>query len=325
MRYVLRRCLRALLLLLAVSVLCFLFSAMVPGTFFDEMRENPQISPETIALLRSHYGLDQPFTVRYGRWIAAAGHGDFGYSIAYNAPVAPLLFQRMKNTLVLTTTTMLITWMLAVPLGVWSAAGRGRWLDRLIGTVTSFLVSVPEVVVAIAVLAWAVRTRALAVGGMTAVNSEELSLPARIHDVALHLMLPLIILVLSGLPVILRHVRASVLEVLDAPCIQAARGLGLSEHRVLFRHVLPLAANPAISLFGFSVAALLSASLMVEVITGWPGLGPLMLEGALARDVFLLTGAILLCAVFLVAGNFIADLLLLVCDPRISSGGADGF
>lgn len=107
-------------------MLCFLFTEMAPGSFFDEMRLNPQISPETIAALRARYGLDQPLIVRYGRWISSVAHGDLGYSIAYNRPVAPLLWSRAGKTLLLTTTTMFITWIIAVPLGVWAAACRGK-------------------------------------------------------------------------------------------------------------------------------------------------------------------------------------------------------
>ena len=118
MNYLARRLVRAVLLLIGVSALCFLFTEMAPGSFFDEMRLNPQISPETISALRSHYGLDQPLLVRYGRWMKSALHADLGYSIAYNTPVAPLLWSRAKNTLLLTTTALLLTWMMSVPLGV---------------------------------------------------------------------------------------------------------------------------------------------------------------------------------------------------------------
>jgi len=126
--------------------------------------------------------------------------------------------------------------------------------------------------------------------------------------------------VLGGVAIIERHVRASVLEVLDTPYIQAARGLGIGRVRLLFRHVLPVAANPAISLFGFSIAALLGGSLVVEVVTGWPGLGPLILDATMSRDLYVVIGAVLLSAVFMIAGNLIADLMLLASDPRIRAG-----
>ena len=323
MKYAARRLLRAVLLLVGISALCFLFSEIAPGSFFDEMRLNPQISAETIAMLRARYGLERPLVVRYGAWLWAATRGDLGYSIAYNTAVAPLLFTRAKNTLVLTTTAMVLTWLIAVPLGVWSGAGQGRWPDRVIGGGTAFLISVPEVVLALGLLAWAVRWRALPVGGMMSVDYEQLSVSAKLVDVFQRMLLPTLMLVLASIAVVLRHIRGSVLEVLEAPFVQAARGLGIGRNRILFRHVLPVAMNPAISLFGFSVAGLLSGSLLVEVITGWPGLGPLILEAALSRDLYLITGAILFSALFLILGNFIADLLLPAFDPRINSGEAD--
>src|SRR5437870_4594954 len=217
MKYLVRRLLRAALLLIGVSALCFLFTEMAPGSFFDEMRLNPQISPETIAALRARYALDQPLVVRYARWMRAAAHGDLGYSIAYNTPVAPLLWPRAKNTLLLTASATLITWIIAMPLGVLTAAARGRWLDKVAVFGSSLLISIPEVVIAIALLALAVRTRIVPVGGMRSLGFEELSTWGQVRDVALRMILPTSVLVLASFAVVERHVRASVLEVLDAP------------------------------------------------------------------------------------------------------------
>jgi peptide/nickel transport system permease protein len=323
-KYLATRLVRAVLLLIGVSALCFLFTNIAPGSFFDEMRLNPQISPETIATLQQHFGLNQPLAVRYERWMVSLVHGNFGYSFAYNAPVAPLLWQRAKNTLLLTCAATLFTWLIGLPLGIWSASARGTIFDRIVGTGSSFLISIPEIVVAIALFALAVRSRAVPIGGMASLDFDDLSGFQRARDICLHMLLPVSILVLGGVAIVERHVRASVLEVLDAPCIQAARGLGIDRVRLLFRHVLPLAANPAISLFGFSLAGLLGGSFLVEVVTGWPGLGPLVLEATLSRDLYVVIGAVMLSAIFMIAGNFVADLLLLACDPRIRAGEADG-
>lgn len=323
MSYIGRRLARAFLLLIGVSALCFLFTEIAPGSFFDEMRLNPQISPETISALRSRYGLDQPLTVRYGRWMKSALHADLGYSIAYNTPVAPLLWSRAKNTLLLTTSALLLTWMISVPLGVWAANRRGGLLDKTVTLASSFLVSVPELVIAVALLAIAVRWRILRVGGMMSTDTEGLSAWAKLRDVVAHLALPALILVLCETAVIVRHVRASVLEVLDAPYVQAARGLGTRRTRLLFRHVLPVAANPAISLFGFSLAGLLSGSLTIEVVCGWPGMGPLILEATLSRDLYLVVGGIMFSALFMVGGNLVADVMLFASDPRIRREGRD--
>jgi peptide/nickel transport system permease protein len=318
-RYLAGRLIRALLLLLGVSVLCFLFTEMAPGSFFDEMRLNPQISPETIAALRAHYGLDQPLLVRYAKWITSAMRADFGYSIAYNMPVAPLLWSRAKNTLLLTITATFLAWLVSVPLGTWAAARRG-WLDKVVTLTTSFVISTPEVVIAVALLAAAVHWRLLPVGGMTSEEVEGLTLWARIHDVAMHLALPALILALSEGTIIVRHVRSSVVTVLGAGYVLAARGLGIGPARLLVRHVLPVAANPAISLFGLSLAGLISGSLLVEVVTGWPGLGPLILEATLSRDLYLVIGGIMFSSLFIIGGNFIADIMLLASDPRIRAG-----
>jgi peptide/nickel transport system permease protein len=319
----LKRLLRSVLLLFGVSVLCFLFTEMAPGSFFDEMRLNPQVSPETISNLRARYGLDRPLVVRYCRWIRLAIRGDLGYSIAYNAPVAPLLWTRARNTLLLTTTATFLTWLLGVPLGLWTASARGKLVDKLMTPSSSLLLSVPEIVLAIGILALAVRWRFLPVGGMMSLGFEDFSVGEKLHDLAVHSLLPVAILVLGGVAVVERHVRASVVEVLETPYIRAARGLGVGPVRLLFRHVLPVAANPAISLFGFSIAALLGGSLVVEVVTGWPGLGPLILDATLSRDLYLVIGAVLFSAVFMIAGNLVSDFLLLTSDPRIRAGESD--
>jgi peptide/nickel transport system permease protein len=321
--YILRRVFRAILLSLAVSALCFLFTEMAPGSFFDEMRLNPQISPETILALRSSYGLDQPLAVRYARWVKAALHADLGYSIAYNMPVRPLLWSRAKNTLLLTISALALTWLISVPLGVWAANRRGGLVDKAVALGSSFVISVPELVIAVALLALVVRWRILPVGGMMSADSDAFSTLAKVQDLARHLALPVLILVLCEMAIIVRHVRASVLEVLGATYVQAARGLGVSQGRLLFRHVLPVAANPAISLLGFSLAGLLSGSLIVEVVCGWPGLGPLILEATLSRDLYLVIGGIMFSALFMIGGNLVADIMLMAVDPRIRKEGAD--
>lgn len=324
MTYLVRRFIRALALLVGLSALCFLFTDLAPGSFFDEMRVNPQISPETIAGLRAQYGLDRPLIVRYGHWVKSLLHADLGYSIAYNTPVAPLLWSRAKNTLLLTITAMIFTWLVSVPLGLWAAAQRGGLLDRMITVISSILIAVPEVVIALAFLAIAARWRLAPVGGMVSSNFDELSGWGKFRDVISHLQLPVLILVLCESAVIVRHVRASVLEVLGASYVERARGLGISPSRLLFAHVLPVAANPAISLFGFSLAGLISGSLLVEVICGWPGLGPLVLDATLARDLYVVIGGIMFSALFMVGGNLIADVMLIASDPRIRTGATNG-
>jgi len=317
MKYLERRLLHAILLLIGASVLCFLFSGLAPGSFFDEMKLNPQISPSTVAALRSQYGLDQPLPVRYGRWVKSVLRGDWGYSFAYNSPVRSLLMVRARNTLLLTTLAMALAWLIAVPVGVWIAGRPGKWEDQLSMAGTSLLLSVPELVLALGLLYLLIRTHALPVGGMVSTGFDHLGLWRQTTDLAAHLIVPVTTLVLASLPILVRHVRASMMEVLQAPFIQAARGHGIGRARLLFCYALPAAANPLISLFGLSVAGLLSGSLLVEVITGWPGLGPLLLEACLSRDFYVVIGVVMASTVFMILGSFLADVMLVVVDPRV--------
>jgi peptide/nickel transport system permease protein len=317
MKYLRRRLAHGILLLLGASVLCFLFTDLAPGSFFDEIKLNPQISSETVAALRAHYGLDQPTPIRYVRWVKSVFTGDLGYSFAYNSPVSGLLLVRARNTLLLTGVATLLVWMIAVPLGIWIADNPGKWRDRLCMGSTSVLLSVPELVLALAFLCLAVRTHVLPVGGMASVGFDQLDRWSRLLDLVAHLIIPVITLVLAGLPVLLRHVRASMTEVIKAPFIQAAHGHGIANARLLFRYALPAAANPLISLFGFSVGGLLSGSLLVEVVTGWPGLGPLLLEATMSRDLYVVVGVVMSSTAFMILGNFLADALLVAVDPRV--------
>ena len=317
MKYIACRLLHAVLLLVGVSVLTFVFSELAPGNFFDDMKLNPQISPETVAALKAQYGLDQPLHRRYARWVQSLAHGQMGFSFAYDTEAMPLIWSRARNTLLLTVSSLFIAWVLAILFGTWSATRAGRLGDKTLVATSSFLLSIPELVFALVLLVVAVRTRAFPIGGMTALDTERLGLIARTRDLVLHMAIPVTVLVLGAVPVLFRHVRASMLEVQDAPFIQAARANGIHGRMLLFRQALPAAANPLISLFGISVAGLLSGSLLVEVITGWPGLGPLVLDAIMNRDIYVVIGAVMLSTLFLIAGTLVADLALVACDPRI--------
>ncbi|MBS1852339.1 MAG: ABC transporter permease [Acidobacteria bacterium] len=322
MKYVERRLLHSVFLLLGVSLLCFLFTDLAPGTYVDEIKLNPQISSETIAALKAQYGLDRPLPVRYFRWVKSVVKGEWGYSFAYNLPVRSLLPARARNTLILAGAAVALAWLIAIPLGIWCAVRAGGWADRLCLGGTSLLLAVPEIVLALVFLFLAVKTRAFPAGGMHALGYEQWSFWAQTGDLLRHLVLPVATLVLASLPVLVRHVRASMREALQSPFLDAARGYGIRPLRLLLFYALPAAANPLISLFGFSIGGLLSASLLVEAIVGWPGLGPFLLEATVARDLYVVVGVVMASTFFMISGNLLADFLLLLVDPRIRSGAA---
>jgi peptide/nickel transport system permease protein len=315
-KYVLRRVSHAVLLLVGVSVLTFAFSELAPGDYYTQMRVDPSIAPETVDALRHKAGYDRPLPVRYATWAASVLRGDFGYSMAYAGPVAPLVRGRLSATLLLAATATFVAWLLAIPLGIWNATRRG-WQDALVGAAMAFLLIVPDLLLAIVLLLWAVETGWFPAGGM--VSPDVASLPAwsRFIDLLHHLCLPATVLTIGMLPILVRHVRAAMLEVMDSPFALSARAQGIPSGRLLYRHLLPAAIHPLVSLFGLSIGTLLSASLLVEVVMGWPGLGPLLIEAIMARDVAIVLAVVLLSAAFLILGNLVADLLLYRLDPRI--------
>lgn len=317
MRYLCRRLGHGLFVLLGVSALSFLLAEAAPGSFVDELKLNPRISPSTIAAMRDRYGVDQSIAEKYLHWLASIARGELGFSVAYNGPVGPLLWPRVRNTLLLTLPASVLAWLIAVPVGTWAASRQGGWADRFSTGATTALLGVPDLLLALALLLLAVRTGYFPTGGMVSLGFADLGAWDSMKDVLSHFLLPVTALTLVNLPVLVRHVRASLLDVLHAPFIQAARAIGISERRLLFRHALRAAANPLISLLGLSVAALLSASLVVETIMSWPGLGPLLLEAVVARDLHLVVGAVTCSTLLLIAGNLLADGLLYLVDPRV--------
>jgi peptide/nickel transport system permease protein len=316
-RYLARRFAHSLLLLFGVSLLSFALFELAPGDFWAEMRMNPQISRAAVEAARARYGMDQPLPVRYLRWLGSLARGEMGYSFAYGTPVLPLLVERARNTLALAGAALLLAWLLAIPLGVWFAARRGRFSDRLGAAATSALLATPDLVVALLLLLLAVRTGAFPVGGMASPHVADLGAWAKAKDVLSHAALPVSALVLGVLPGLVRHVRAGMLEALGAPFLRAARAHGIPLRRQLFGYALRAAANPLCTLLGSSIASLLSVSLLTEVVMSWPGLGPLLLEAILARDVYLVIGPVVVSTLLLLAGNLAADLLLYALDPRI--------
>jgi peptide/nickel transport system permease protein len=314
----LRQFARAAGMLLGVSLLTSAAFDLAPGDPLAEMRLEARATPAAVAALRDRYGLNRPFVARYARWLGSVARGDLGYSIAYDSPIAPLLARRAVNSLLLVGTALVATWTLALPLGVWTAA-RSRTLDgRLLARLTTALQAIPDLLIAVALLLFAAASGAFPTGGLRASGTRDAHGIVALRDLLHHLVLPVLALTLSAAPALARHVRASMIEVLGAPYLLAAAARGVPYRRLLFRSALRAAANPLISLFGLSLAALFSASMLVEVIMSWPGLGPLFLNAVRSRDVQLVLAGVLCSTTLLILGNGCADILLRAADPRIA-------
>lgn len=316
--YVLRRLLQLVPLLLGISALTFLLLKLAPGDFLNTMAENPAISPATIAAMRHRFGLDQPWTVQYLLYLKNVFlHLDFGESFSRHQPVFAVLREGLLNTLLLALSAALITWGLAIPLGVWAAVRQNEWADRSLSLAAFVWLSVPEVLSGLLLLLLAARTGLFPVGGMRSLDWESMGFGARVLDLLRHLALPALVTGLIPLASRMRQMRGSLLDVLGLDFITTARAKGLPESTVVFKHALRNALNPLITLFGYTLGALVSGSFVAEIIFAWPGLGRITYEALTTRDQYLVMGAVLMASVVLVIGNLIADLLLAVADPRI--------
>jgi peptide/nickel transport system permease protein len=316
-RYLALRAAHAALLLVAVSIVVFGLTELVPGDFTDDLRLNPDVSPATVVRLRERYGLDQSVPVQYWRWAESVLGGEFGFSVLYGRPVGPLLRERATNTLLLSTTATVLAWCVAVPIGAWSARHHGRVRERAVGAAVTSVFALPDLLVALMLLMLAVRLGGIPAGGLTSGDPSVMGLADRAADIARHMLLPVSALAVVMLPALIRQVRASLIEAIDAPFVQAAKAMGVGDWRLVYHHALRAAAGPLIPLLGLSVAGLLSASVTIEAVMSWPGLGPLLLDAIHARDVHLVVGATLVSTTFVVVGNLLADGLLYLADPRI--------
>jgi peptide/nickel transport system permease protein len=317
--YIVRRFLQIIPLLFGISALTFLLLQLAPGDFLSQMAENPAISASTIEAMRRNFGLDRPWYVQYGLYVKnVLLHFDFGESFSRHQPVFTVLRSALGNTLLLASAAALVTWGLAVPLGVWAAVRQHSWIDKTLSVVAYVWLSVPEILSGLLFLMLAARTGWFPTGGMRSLDYDRLNIAGKIVDVAWHLVLPALVVGLVPLAGRMRQMRSSLLDVLRLDFVTTARSKGLDEHVVIYKHAVRNALNPMITLFGYTLGALVSGSFIAEIIFTWPGLGRVTLDAIVSQDQYLVMGAVLMASVVLILGNLIADLLLAAADPRIT-------
>jgi peptide/nickel transport system permease protein len=317
--YILKRVLQALLTLLLASAFSFFIIQLSPGDFLDLYRQNPQISPETIQQLEQQFGLDQPLLVQYFRWLQQVVlHLNFGESFAYQRPVAEVLAERIPNTLLLSITSIVLTWAIAIPLGIIGAVRQNQLLDRALRVLSYVGQGIPTIITGLLLLFFAQSTAPLfPVGGRTSINHDDLTWFGKLLDVAWHLVLPTLALSITSYAGLQRIMRGQLLDVLRQDYIQTARAKGLPENRVIYVHALRNAINPMITLLGFEFAALLGGAFITENYFNWPGLGRLILQAVQAQDLYLVMASLMMGATMLIVGNLLADITLTWVDPRI--------
>jgi peptide/nickel transport system permease protein len=324
LRFLLKRIVSLIFTLFAVSIVAFAIIQLPPGDFLTSYMANmaadgQQNSQEALDRLRERYGLDQPVYVQYGKWITnILTKGDFGQSFEWNRPVEEVLWSRMSMTLMISVATLMVTWIIALPIGIYSAVRQyspGDYIATLVGFIG---VAVPDFLISLVLMYVAFKYFNQSVGGLFSPQYENAAWSwDRLVDFLSHLWLPLAIIGLSGTASLIRVMRANLLDELRKPYVVAARSRGLPEWKVIMKYPVRVALNPFISTVGWVLPGLVSGSIIVAVVLSLPTSGPLLLRSLLSQDMYLAGAFILLLSVLTMVGTLVSDILLAFVDPRI--------
>lgn len=297
-----------------------------------ELRHNPQISREALKKEEERLGLHKPMPVQYWLWLSHVFQVDWraiaegrpleffqpDLGTTFNGePVTFVLVDRSKNTLLLNVVTILLTWLVAIPLGIYAALRWRSVTDRMMTVFAAVGMAMPSFVLALLLAMVVVKTGWLPLGGIKSYNYDEMNLLEKVWDLVLHLALPVTVLTILGIAGLQRQMRGNLLDVLGAEYVRTARAKGLPEHVVIYKHAVRTAINPLITILGYTFAELLSGSLLTETVVGFPGLGVLTYSAVLRTDTNLAMACLMMSVLMLVAGNLLADVLLKIVDPRI--------
>ena len=325
--YLVHRLILALLTIWAISVLSFVIIQLPPGdyitSYIAQMSESGgAVSEQEVEALRREYGLDQPMWVQYIRWMKQVLQGRFGMALEWKRPVSEVIGDRLWLTMVVSVAAIILTWVLALPIGIYSAVRQyspGDYLATFIGFIG---LAVPSFMLALVLMYVGFKYFDASIGGLF--SDEFIEAPwsiAKAWDLAKHLPLPALILGLAGTAQLIRIMRANLLDELRKPYVMTARARGVPEWRVILKYPVRVALNPFASTIGYLLPYVVSGSIIVSLVLSLPTVGPLLLKALVAQDMFLAGTIVLLLGVLTVVGTFISDLLLLWIDPRIRMEG----
>ena len=328
LKYIVNRVTLAIPTLVMVSIVSFIIIQLPPGDYLTsyvaQLREQGDVVDEVeLRQLEERYGLGQPIYVQYWKWISGILFElDFGYSLEWRVPVKSLLGQRILLTFVLSLSTMLFTWTLAIPVGVLSATKQYSLIDY-VSTFFGFLgLGVPNFMLALVLMWISFAYLDTSVGGLF--SPEFVEAPwtwARVWDMLKHLWIPIIVLGTSGTAGLIRTMRANLLDELHKPYVTTARAKGLTEAKLVRKYPLRVALNPFISTVGYQLPALISGTTITAVVLSLPTTGPLLLRSLTSQDMYLAGSFLLILSTLTVIGTLLSDLLLAWVDPRIRLGG----
>lgn len=313
-KYILRRFLQMIPILLGISLLIFVLFALMPGDYFSS---NRRLTPQRLEELRTLYGLNKPILERYFIWLKNVFHGDFGFSLQHMLPVTTLINQYIWNSFIVSLASLICTWTLALVIGVYSATKQYSVFDRLVTLGVFASLSVPSFFIGLLLIKiFGVDLQILPIGGMIDTGSTTAGV-AYVLEVLRHMILPVAVLTFLSVGSLTRYFRTGMLDVLHMDYIRTARAKGLKERTVIFKHALRNAILPAITLLAFELPGLFSGAIITEQIFGWPGIGRIQLDALSARDYPVLMTLTMFLSFLTIFGNFLADILYAAADPRI--------
>ncbi len=321
--YIIRRLLIMIPTVAVISVLTFIVVELPPGDYASRYAEGLElrgqnIDPETIQAIRELYHLDDPTVVRFFRWIGKIFTGDLGFSIEFGMPVAEVFKDRFPITILLSVVSMLFTWAVAFPIGLYSAVRQYSFGDYFWSVVGFFGLAVPNFLLALVLMYFSAKYFGGAIGGLHSKEFEDAawSLP-KIIDMTKNLLIPVIVIGTASTAGLIRILRANLLDELKRPYVELGRAKGLTERRLIMKYPLRIAINPFLSGAGSILPGLISGAVITEIVLDLPAMGPVFLRAVRAEDMQLVSTYMLLLAVLTVVGTLISDLLLAVADPRI--------
>jgi peptide/nickel transport system permease protein len=316
-RYVIRRILVSIPLVWALATLTFFIIRMAPGDPLS-IYYNPEIDPEVMETIKVRLGLDQPLHIQYVKWLGSLARGELGMSFSHHRPVADILRETIPNTLILTVWALLLDLVAGVVIGVISAVRQYSWVDNTITVGALFIYSMPGFWLGLMlIILLSLKLGLLPVSGMESVSAEFLPFWARQWDRFLHVLMPVFVLGIASAASVARYMRGSLLEVIRQDYTRTARAKGLTERAVIFKHALPNALIPIITLLGLYLPFLMSGAVVTETIFAWPGMGRMTIGAIFARDYPIVMAANLIAGIMVVMGNLLADVLYGIVDPRI--------
>ena len=321
--YIIRRLIRMIPTLIAISVMVFVIIQLPPGDFFDSLQaqlaeSDSQADQEVFEALRRQYNLDKPLWQQYVYWITGCLQGDFGYSFEWRRPVSELIAERLGLTFLMASGALIFMWFIALPIGIYSARNRYSFGDYFWTFMAFIGLCVPGFIIALVAMYMSVFWFGGSAGGLFSPEFKYATWSlAKVWDLLMHLWVPVVVIGAAGTAGHMRIMRTSMLDVLDEQYITTARAKGLAERWVIYKYAVRVAINPMISILGLQLPQLVSGSIIVAIVLGLPTTGPLFFRALETQDMYLAGTFLMLLAILLLLGNLVADVLLAWADPRI--------